>query len=113
MASLGRRPDRHENTRKHLAMAQRVEDWNFDFPPASATALPSEGFATEQTMQVNGATITMKYYGPAHTDSDISVYFTDFDVLHTGGTSWNGIYRSSTILPGEASTARSERPTPT
>jgi Metallo-beta-lactamase superfamily/ABC transporter substrate binding protein len=26
----------HENTRKHLATAQRVEDWNFDFPPSPA-----------------------------------------------------------------------------
>ena len=27
-----------ENTRKHLAMAQRVEDWNFDFPPSPSGA---------------------------------------------------------------------------
>ena len=90
--SAGARIIAHENTRKHLAMAQRVDDWNFDFPPASATALRSDVFATEQTMRVNGATIAMKYYGPAHTDSDISVYFTDIDVLHTGDTFWNGIY---------------------
>ena len=32
----------------------------------------------------------MKYYGPAHTDGDVSVYFTDADVLHTGDTWWNG-----------------------
>ena len=29
---------------------------------------------------------------PAHTDSDISVYFKEPDVLHTGDTFWNGIY---------------------
>ncbi len=90
--AVGARIIAHENTRRHLAMAQRVEDWSFDFPAAPATALPSDVFATEQTMRVNGATIAMKYYGPAHTDSDISVYFTDIDVLHTGDTFWNGIY---------------------
>ncbi|WP_312608443.1 hypothetical protein [Agrobacterium pusense] len=25
----------HEMTLKHLSTAQRVEDWNFDFPPSS------------------------------------------------------------------------------
>jgi glyoxylase-like metal-dependent hydrolase (beta-lactamase superfamily II) len=90
--AAGARIIAHENTRKHLAVAQRVDDWYFDFPPAPAAGLPSDVFATEQTMQVNGATIAMKYYGPAHTDSDISVHFTEIDVLHTGDTFWNGIY---------------------
>ncbi len=43
-------------------------------------------------MELNGATLAMKYYGPAHTDSDISVHFTEADILHTGDTFWNGIY---------------------
>jgi glyoxylase-like metal-dependent hydrolase (beta-lactamase superfamily II) len=43
-------------------------------------------------MTLNGTTIDMAYYGPAHTDSDISVYFADLDILHTGDTFWNGIY---------------------
>jgi glyoxylase-like metal-dependent hydrolase (beta-lactamase superfamily II) len=28
----------------------------------------------------------------SHTDGDISVAFTDADILHTGDTYWNGIY---------------------
>jgi glyoxylase-like metal-dependent hydrolase (beta-lactamase superfamily II) len=82
----------HENTRKHLATMQRVEDWYYDFPPLSAAALPTDVFATEKTLRLNGTTLTLKYYGPAHTDSDISVYFTESDILHTGDTFWNGIY---------------------
>ena len=35
---------------------------------------------------------TLRYYGPAHTDGDISVTFTDADILHAGDTYWNGIY---------------------
>jgi len=82
----------HENTRKHLSMAQRVEDWNFDFPPASASALPVEVFASEGRLPVNGVTVALRYYGPAHTDGDISVHFEEADILHTGDTFWNGAY---------------------
>src|SRR5262249_14750485 len=65
----------HENTRNHLASAQRVEDWNFDFPAAPAGAVPTDVFATDRTIKVNGSTLGLKYYGPAHTDGDISVAF--------------------------------------
>ncbi|TWI28346.1 MBL fold metallo-hydrolase [Mesorhizobium tianshanense] len=82
----------HENTRKHLASAQRVEDWNFDFPAAPSDALPSEMLATDRTLRHNGATLELRVYQPAHTDGDISVYFSEADILHTGDTWWNGIY---------------------
>src|SRR5262245_48066702 len=35
----------HENTRKHLTAAQRVEDWNFNFPPSPSAAVPTETIA--------------------------------------------------------------------
>jgi len=82
----------HENTRKHLSVAQRVEDWNFNFPASPAGAIPSDVFATDRTIKLNGATLALRYYGPAHTDGDISVTFTDADILHTGDTYWNSIY---------------------
>ncbi|WP_262300074.1 MBL fold metallo-hydrolase [Microvirga sesbaniae] len=82
----------HENTRKHLAMTTRVEDWDFNFPPSPSGALPSEVFAQDKTLQANGTTLALKYYGPAHTDSDISVTFQEPDVLHAGDTYWNGFY---------------------
>jgi glyoxylase-like metal-dependent hydrolase (beta-lactamase superfamily II) len=81
-----------ENTRKHLSTAVRVEGWNFTFPPAPAEALPTDVFKTERTVYLNGATIALKHYAPAHTDSDISVHFTDADVLHVADTWWNGYY---------------------
>jgi glyoxylase-like metal-dependent hydrolase (beta-lactamase superfamily II) len=34
----------------------------------------------------------LKHYGPAYTDGDISVSFTDAEILHTGDTLWNGVY---------------------
>jgi glyoxylase-like metal-dependent hydrolase (beta-lactamase superfamily II) len=82
----------HENTRTRLLTAQRVEDWSYDFPAPAASALPSEVFATERTVNLNGTTLALKYYGPAHTDSDISVTFAEADILHAADTFWNGIY---------------------
>ena len=82
----------HENTRRHLLTMQRVEDWSYDFQPLSAAALPTELMADDRTLTLNHTTIAMRYYGPAHTDSDISVYFKEPDVLHAADTFWNGIY---------------------
>jgi glyoxylase-like metal-dependent hydrolase (beta-lactamase superfamily II) len=82
----------HTNTRKHLSNTTRVEGWNFTFPPSPSGAIPAEVFDDERTVKVNGTTIALKYYGPAHTDSDISAYFTDADIFHVGDTFWNGYY---------------------
>lgn len=90
--SAGAKIIAQENTRKHLAEIQRVEDWDYNFLPAPANALPSEVFADQHSLKLNGATIALKYYGPAHTDSDISVMFNEANVLHAGDTFWNGIY---------------------
>ncbi len=88
--SIGAEITAHENTRKHLSVTTRVEDWNFTFPPAPAAALPTKLFNSEQTLHLNGATLALKYYPPAHTDSDISVHFTDADIIHVADTLWNG-----------------------
>ena len=82
----------HENTRKHLSVDTRVEGWVYTFPAAPAGAIPTTVFQDEHTVHFNGSTLALKYYGPAHTDSDISVHFTDADVLHTGDTFWNRNY---------------------
>ena len=82
----------HTNTRKHLSTTTRVEGWDFTFPPSPPGAIPAEVFDDERTVELNGTTVALKYYAPAHTDSDISVYFTDADVFHVGDTFWNGYY---------------------
>ena len=88
--SIGAEITAHENTRKHLSVTTRVEDWNFTFPPAPSGALPTKLFDSEQTLHLNGSTIALKMYSPAHTDSDISVEFTDADIVHVADTFWNG-----------------------
>jgi glyoxylase-like metal-dependent hydrolase (beta-lactamase superfamily II) len=82
----------HENARKHLATAQRVEDWNFDFPPSPPAALPTEVMSADRTLRLNGATLALKHYGPGHTDGDISVAFEQQEIVHTGDLYWNGAY---------------------
>jgi glyoxylase-like metal-dependent hydrolase (beta-lactamase superfamily II) len=82
----------HENVRKRLSVATRVEGWDYTFSAAPAGALAAKVFATDYKMRRNDTDIVLKYYSPAHTDSDISVYFTDADVVHVGDTWWNGVY---------------------
>lgn len=79
-------------TAAHLAAAQRVDDWDFDFPAAPPGARPAETFAQEHRLRHNGQTVELRHYGAAHTDGDISVRFAEADVLHAGDTFWNGVY---------------------
>jgi glyoxylase-like metal-dependent hydrolase (beta-lactamase superfamily II) len=82
----------HQNTRKHLSKDTRVEGWHYTFPAAPAGAIPSTVFKEDHTLHVNGATLILKHYLPAHTDSDISVHFAEADIFHTGDTFWNRNY---------------------
>src|ERR1700683_2475870 len=82
----------HENTRKHLLVDTRAEGWKYTFPAAPVGAIPSTVFKEDHTLHVNGSTLALKHYPPAHTDSDISVHFTEADIFHTGDTFWNRNY---------------------
>jgi glyoxylase-like metal-dependent hydrolase (beta-lactamase superfamily II) len=82
----------HTNTKRHLATSTRVEGWEWTFPPAPAGALPATVFEDEYKIHHNGTSVVLKYYGPAHTDSDISVLFEEANVIQIGDTWWNGIY---------------------
>jgi glyoxylase-like metal-dependent hydrolase (beta-lactamase superfamily II) len=81
-----------ENTKKHLSTSTRVEDWNYTFQPAPAGALPTTVFREAHRVHHNDSRLALNYYGPAHTDCDISVLFEEAEVIHVGDTWWNGIY---------------------
>ena len=81
-----------ENTRKHLLKDTRVEGWKHTFPAAPAGAIPSTVFQEDYTLHANTSTLVLKHYVPAHTDSDISVHFTEADIFHAGDTFWNRNY---------------------
>ncbi|UVF22200.1 MBL fold metallo-hydrolase (plasmid) [Microvirga terrae] len=82
----------HENTIKHLRSAQRVEDWDFNFPPSPPAALPTESMSAEKSLRLNNSTLLLKHQRDAHTDGDITVAFAEADIFHTGDIYWNGIY---------------------
>jgi glyoxylase-like metal-dependent hydrolase (beta-lactamase superfamily II) len=83
----------HENTRKHLSRATFVGgNFQYTFPAAPASAIPSDVFKDEHTLHMNNTTLMLKHYSPAHTDSDVSVHFPEADILHTGDTFWNRDY---------------------
>ncbi len=82
----------HEKTLAHLSAETRVEAWKFTFPPAPVGARPTTTFTDELRLELNGRTVALKHYAPGHTDSDLSVDFTDLDVVHVGDTWWNGHY---------------------
>jgi glyoxylase-like metal-dependent hydrolase (beta-lactamase superfamily II) len=90
--SVGAKIIAHENTGKHLSQIQRVEDWDYNFLPSPADTVPIELLGTNRTLNLNGASLELKLYKPAHTDGDLSVTFAEADILHAADTYWNGIY---------------------
>jgi glyoxylase-like metal-dependent hydrolase (beta-lactamase superfamily II) len=81
-----------ENTRKHLLVDTRAEGWKHTFPASPVGAIPTTVFEGDFTLRMNGATLILKHYAPAHTDSDISVHFAEADIFQTGDTFWNRNY---------------------
>jgi glyoxylase-like metal-dependent hydrolase (beta-lactamase superfamily II) len=81
-----------ENTLKRLTSGTRVIEWGFIFPPSPPDALPTIVVKKEKTMEFEGETVVMKNYGNGHTDTDLTVYFKNADVLAVGDIWWNGHY---------------------
>jgi len=90
--SVGAKIIAQENTLAFLSHVQRVEDWDYNFVSPPANGLPSEVFASERALSLNGQSINLRHYSPAHTDGDISVTFAEADVVHVADTFWNGVY---------------------
>jgi glyoxylase-like metal-dependent hydrolase (beta-lactamase superfamily II) len=72
--------------------SNHVDEWNHTFTPAPLAARPTVLVSDRKTLHIDGATLKLKYYGLAHTDGDISVYYPEADILQTGDTWWNGYY---------------------
>src|SRR5258708_34773760 len=89
--SVGAKIIAQDNTRKYLSEVQRVEDWDYNFIPLAPGGVPSETFADALDLKLNGVSLELKHYAPAHTDSDISVNFAEANIVHVGDTFWNGV----------------------
>jgi cyclase len=82
----------HENTKKHMSASQDIPILGFHFPPSPANAQPQQTFASSYKLPANGEALTLQYFSPAHTDSDIYVHFEKANVIHMGDTFFNGMY---------------------
>jgi glyoxylase-like metal-dependent hydrolase (beta-lactamase superfamily II) len=81
-----------ENTRYRMSSTQNIVAYKAIIPPAPIGALPTILFNSYRTLSDSISTLKLTYYEPAHTDTDISVHFTEADILHCGDTFWNGLY---------------------
>jgi glyoxylase-like metal-dependent hydrolase (beta-lactamase superfamily II) len=82
----------HPNTAKHLGETIRVVEWGHTFGPLPAGARGALLVGRERTLDYGAGGVRLRYYGPSHTDGDLSAYFPGGDVLATGDTWWNGLY---------------------
>jgi glyoxylase-like metal-dependent hydrolase (beta-lactamase superfamily II) len=82
----------HAGTRFRMEHEQVIPEFEGVFPPSSPGALPTVTFQVAKTFEANGHRIELTRYTPAHTDTDISVFLGDADVLHTGDAFFNGLY---------------------
>jgi glyoxylase-like metal-dependent hydrolase (beta-lactamase superfamily II) len=91
----------HENTKKRMSephdlpVLYRAPDGalaGLHFDPSPAEALPQQTFAASYKLQVNGETLALQHVAPAHTDSDIYVYFQNANVISMGDLFFNGMY---------------------
>lgn len=80
----------HENTTKRLMQPQDLLGMHFD--PAPTAALPTQTFAAGLTLNANGEQIDIRHVAPAHTDTDVLVFFPKANVLHMGDVFFNGRY---------------------
>ncbi|CAN5453644.1 MBL fold metallo-hydrolase [soil metagenome] len=82
----------HRKTVTRMQHTQFIPEFEGVFPPRTKAALPTVTFERKKTLHFNRQTIELARYTPAHTDTDISVYLAEADVLHTGDASFNGLY---------------------
>lgn len=82
----------HHKTVTRMQHTQFIPEFEGVFPPRTRAALPTVTFDRTKTLQFNGKKIDLARYIPAHTDTDISVYLAEADVLHTGDASFKNLY---------------------
>jgi len=80
----------HENTKTRLTESHDLLGMHFD--PAPANELPTQTFASGLTLNANGEQVSLTHVPPAHTDTDVFVFFPRANVLHMGDVFFNGMY---------------------
>jgi glyoxylase-like metal-dependent hydrolase (beta-lactamase superfamily II) len=92
MHSVGATIIAHKNTWARMSSRQVIPAFSLVLNPSPEGALPTVLFEQSQQLELNSEEIVMQRYTPAHTDSDVSVFFTEANVIHTGDTWFSGYY---------------------
>jgi cyclase len=93
----------HENVRKRLMTEQRP--WWSPTPigPYPERDWPRVTFRDSLTINFAGEDVELVYYGPAHTDGDVIVYFTRANIIQTGDVfHGHGNFAMGEDMPGLA-----------
>src|SRR2546430_1879314 len=80
----------HENTKLRMTQPHHLAVLELDFPPSPAAALPQRVFKDGYNLEANGERLVVTHVPPAHTDSDVVVFFEKAKVLLTGDVFFNG-----------------------
>lgn len=92
LGKAGARIIAQANTRKRLSTDQVVEFMGMKSPAHPSIALPSVTFEDNATVYAANQEIALSHVDPAHTDTDIIVFFKEMNVLHAGDLLFNGFY---------------------
>jgi cyclase len=82
----------HVNTKKRMSETHTLAVLNLTFPPSPTDALPQQTFMQSHKIAMNGETVSLVHVPPAHTDSDIYLFFEKGNVLQTGDVFFNGMF---------------------
>jgi glyoxylase-like metal-dependent hydrolase (beta-lactamase superfamily II) len=82
----------HENVRKRMGAAQRIDYFHAQIAPSPAGALPESTFPTETKLNLGGEQIHITHVPPAHTDGDSFIHFVNANVIHGGDLLFSGFY---------------------
>jgi cyclase len=82
----------HDNTQKRLMEPHDLVGIHLD--PVPSAELPTKTFPSGLTLNATVEQIRLDHVAPAHTDTDVFVYFPKANVLHMGDVFFNGFYPS-------------------
>jgi glyoxylase-like metal-dependent hydrolase (beta-lactamase superfamily II) len=84
LRATGARVLAHKNVPRRMKEFHEIAAFNIQFPPSPPEALPTETFSGKREIDANGEKLRLEHASPAHTDSDIFIYFPNSNVIHCG-----------------------------
>jgi len=73
-----------DNVRKRMSSSAVNSKTKEVTPPRDKDAWPVVTFPTDMSVHINNEDIQLLYFGPAHTDGDVAVWFKSANVMHLG-----------------------------